>query len=380
MARWEQLIRTIHSSGQQLVLSATGGGSAAIARLLQVPGGSQSVLEAVVPYSATAVDQWLTRKPDSYCSRETALVMASVAWKRAAELTGKRMGLIGVGCTASLVSDRPKRGLHRGWVATQSDKETRLLQLRLTKGARTREDEDNVIADLVLGALAESIGLRDIPLPNLTGDESIDEEFVQPHELIQHVWRGDQPVVWSHPDGSLSPEVDVAPKGLISGAFNPLHRGHLKLREVAEEMLGGLVYFELTIANADKPKLDYLSIEQRRKQFQTCPLALSTASLFVDKARCFPHTTFVIGYDTAERLLSPRFYGNTTAGTELALQGVREHGCKFLVAGRVIEGTFHSLEQLDVPEFARDMFSSIPENRFRDDISSTVLRAKSSES
>jgi hypothetical protein len=47
-----------------------------------------------------------------------------------------------------------------------------------------------------------------------------------------------------------------------------------------------------------------------------------------------------------------------------------------LVAGRVTQGAFHSLDQLDVPEFARDMFTSIPEERFRDDISSTELRAQ----
>lgn len=376
MTRWEQVIRQIHSSGQQFVLSATGGGSAAIGRLLQVPGGSQSILEAIVPYSAASVDQWLTRKPEAYCSRETALAMASVAWKRASQLTGKHTGLIGLGCTASLVSDRPKRGPHRAWVATQSDTETRLLQLTLTKGARTRAEEETVIADLILVALAESIGLRDVRLPILIGDESIDEQIIRPDELIQNVWRGDCPLVWSHPDGSLKPNIEVPPRGLISGAFNPVHHGHLRLREVAQEMLGGPVYFELTIANADKPKLDHLSIEQRRKQFRMCPLALSTAALFVEKARCFPNTTFVIGYDTAERLLSPRFYGNTVSGVEAALNGVREQGCRFLVAGRVTQGAFHSLDQLDVPEFARDMFTSIPEERFRDDISSTELRAQ----
>ena len=32
------------------------------------------------------------------------------------------------------------------------------------------------------------------------------------------------------------------------------------------------------------------------------------ASLFTDKARLFPRSAFVIGYDTAVRLVAPRYY------------------------------------------------------------------------
>ncbi len=33
------------------------------------------------------------------------------------------------------------------------------------------------------------------------------------------------------------------------------------------------------------------------------------ASLFTDKAALFPRSAFVIGYDTAVRLVAPRYYG-----------------------------------------------------------------------
>ena len=50
----EQLVQQIHDSPTRIVLAATGGGSRAIADLLEVPGGSRTFLEAVVPYSPPA--------------------------------------------------------------------------------------------------------------------------------------------------------------------------------------------------------------------------------------------------------------------------------------------------------------------------------------
>ena len=58
------------------------------------------------------------------------------------------------------------------------------------------------------------------------------------------------------------------PAGLVCGAFHPLHFGHRQLREVAERLIGGPVYYEMSIRNVDKPPLDFLSIERRRAQFR----------------------------------------------------------------------------------------------------------------
>lgn len=38
------------------------------------------------------------------------------------------------------------------------------------------------------------------------------------------------------------------------------------------------------------------------------PRMPAQASLFTDKARLFPRSAFVIGYDTAVRLVAPRYY------------------------------------------------------------------------
>jgi nicotinamide mononucleotide (NMN) deamidase PncC len=371
---WEPRIRAFHASGKQAVLAITGGGSAAISRLLAVPGGSRSVLEAVVPYANASLAQWLGREPDAYCSSETALMMAAVAWQRAARLAGETQNVIGIACTAALASDQPKRGAHRCWIATQSEHETQLTHLALTKGARSRAEEEAVAADLILAAAFEAAGLGHGTRPDLIADEKVHTKVVRPRALIREVWTGHRSHVWLLPHGEVMPHVAQAPRGLIPGSFNPVHAGHHELRTVAEDMLGGAVAFELAIANADKPRLDFHSIELRLAQFEGELLAITGAPLFLDKARLFPDTTFVVGVDTAARLIDPRFYGDSQARMDAALAELRTLGARFLVAGRLTAGGFQTLADLTLPAGTQAMFTAIPEARFRADISSTALR------
>ena len=134
------------------------------------------------------------------------------------------------------------------------------------------------------------------------------------------------------------------------------------------------VAFELAIVNADKPPLDFHSIDQRRAQFGAEPLVVTRAPLFIDKARLFPNTTFVVGYDTAVRLIDPRFYGQSATQMHAALNELRELGARFLVAGRLTDAGFLTFDSLAVPAAFGDLFASIPEARFRADVSSTELR------
>ena len=66
------LIRSIHASSLRYVMAVTGGGAGAIGRLLEVPGGSRTLIEARVPYAAAALSDLLHAPPESYCSSATA--------------------------------------------------------------------------------------------------------------------------------------------------------------------------------------------------------------------------------------------------------------------------------------------------------------------
>lgn len=377
MATWPKLIEQLHESPYQIVLAVSGGGSLAISDLLTLPGASSTVLEAVVPYSTAAFDSWLGGRPDSYCSAETARIMAATAWWRARQLSDLDEATapkLGIACTASLASDRPKKGGHRCWIAVESARRSTVHSLILAKGARDRAEEEQLVRSLILKAIGEAAGLEPGPLLELTVDETVVVESEMPPTEIADVRNGSLDCIWSEPGGQVTSE-SPSVAGLLSGAFNPRHFGHDQLRLFAERRLSGTVAFEFPVVNADKPPLDLFSIEQRRAQFRDSILAVTATPLFVDKARVFPDTTFVVGYDTAARVIAPRFYRDSESEMLAALTSIREAGCRFLVAGRQVESGFAGLSQLPLPPDFADLFTEIPEAEFREDVSSTELRA-----
>ena len=88
--------------------------------------------------------------------------------------------------------------------------------------------------------------------------------------------------------------------------------------------------------NVDKPPLNADDIKQRVAQFAgKAPVALTRAETFRKKAGLFPNCPFVVGADTAERLVAERYYGNSQSGMLTALAEIWAAGCRFLVAGPV---------------------------------------------
>src|SRR5262245_33641137 len=130
---WSQMIGAVHASGRQAVLAITGGGTGAIAELLRVPGGSRLLLEAIVPYDAGSLRDFLEAEPAQACSEETAVAMAERARHRAAALARPGELPIGLGATASLASDRPKRGDHRCHIGVATQVSTEVTAVVLTQ-------------------------------------------------------------------------------------------------------------------------------------------------------------------------------------------------------------------------------------------------------
>lgn len=198
------------------------------------------------------------------------------------------------------------------------------------------------------------------------------------HNAIDDLLAGRIATLTIPPEGVA--RADDPPEGaLLSGAFNPLHAGHEGLAAAATRLTGLPVAFELAVVNADKGALDAAEIARRASQFAgRYTLVLSREPLFAGKARLYPGRSFVIGYDTAARILEPRYYGGE-AGLEAALATLRAQGCRLLVAGRLDGSRFATLDDLPVPPAYRDLFVAIPEALFRADISSTELRARAAQ-
>ncbi len=402
------LVHQIHASGRKIVLAITGGGSRAIAELLEVPGGSRTLLEAVVPYSSAAVRQFLGTKPDQYCSARTARMMAMAAYRRAQQLAAHFVDryqtdvgmtaayrraqqleaplyptpLAGIACTASLVSDYAKRGPHRIHVAYQTAATTVTYSLELVKGHRDRAAEDQLAAHLVLNAISSACGLTD----ELTLDLLTEENVVTVRTVAPQPWKYllDGRIAPVRQIGSTPPTTDHLPlttdhPAIFPGAFNPLHEGHRRMAEIAAQLLGVPVEFEISIENVEKPPLDFTEMEQRAAQFAGQTLWFTRAATFERKAELFPGATFIVGADTIRRIADPRYYDGNPKAAAAAIAHIAAAGCRFLVFGRTADGHFQILCGLNLPEPLAGLCREVPEEQFRADVSSTELRSRAGE-
>ena len=371
-----QRIAQIHATPTKLVFEFAGAGSRALAWLHSVAGSSRTMLEATDRYSPPSLAELLGATPEKFVSRSTAEAMAAAAYRRAVRLSGDSTPVIGVALTATIATDRIKRGDHGCWVAVCSRAGLRCYGLTLVKGARQREGEEFLLSALVIWAIAEGCGVADqVPLDLVEGERIDRFETARP-DVVAQLIDGTVQAVLVAPSGERSAEAQFQ-GALLSGSFNPLHQGHERLAAAATVALNLPVAFEIPIVNADKPPLAYSELERRLAQFRwRYPVLLSRARLFVQKADVFPSCTFVLGYDTAARLIDLRYYAGE-AGRDAALEHIRVRGCRFLVAGRVIaDDTFQTLADLPIPTGFTDLFIGLSETAFRVDLSSSAIRAQ----
>lgn len=320
--------------------------------------------------------------------------MAREAYRQAAALSPFGTPILGIGATCALATDRDRLGDHRSFVSVHGGTTTRSYSLHMAKGIRPRVEEDRLASLLVVYAAAAAMGAIDSSVGALFAQQGLlgpgdvfedppSTKTVNRTELIHGMLNGKyRSLEFSGSGGFVVVDAPRPGRVYLPGSFNPLHVGHRELLSAAVQLCDGKEgAFELSIGNADKGVLPAAEIERRVAQFEAAglPVVLTTAPLFTQKADIFPKSTFVVGYDTAERLVQERYYGSQTA---MLLQFARlaHQGCDFLVAGRKdsTTGRFLTLDNLEIPEILRrgSLFRGISEEGFRMDLSSTELRAK----
>eukprot|EP00511_Aplanochytrium_stocchinoi_P012780 CAMPEP_0204894816 /NCGR_PEP_ID=MMETSP1349-20130617/33645_1 /ASSEMBLY_ACC=CAM_ASM_000710 /TAXON_ID=215587 /ORGANISM="Aplanochytrium stocchinoi, Strain GSBS06" /LENGTH=240 /DNA_ID=CAMNT_0052062057 /DNA_START=288 /DNA_END=1011 /DNA_ORIENTATION=- len=162
-----------------------------------------------------------------------------------------------------------------------------------------------------------------------------------------------------------------------------------KFNQVAEiadtETSSAKVVFEISVNNADKGGISIDTVAKRMLQFTDeelfshgpWPVVATTVPKFVDKARLFPGCLFVVGMDTAVRIINPKYYNNSEEEMLEALIEIKRLCCSFVVAGRINSETnafetFHEMHDR-VPTVIRSIFHPLSEEEFRIDLSSTEM-------
>ena len=162
---------------------------------------------------------------------------------------------------------------------------------------------------------------------------------------------------------------------LFPGSFYPIHQGHRQMMAIASALFRLPVYLEISIVNADKPPLDFLTIAERVADAELIgPVVLTNAPRFIEKACLFPGATFLIGADTAVRLDDVRFYENSAAKRDDAIGVIADQGCRFLVFGRLVGDRFRDAVVLSLTPRLRELCQFVPASEFRVDVSSRELR------
>lgn len=373
-----RVIDAIHASPRQAVIEFAGAGAQALAWLHGRAGSSHTVLEASDRYAPASLSEALGTTPRQHVSPEVARSLASAALARACVLAGAQEGLTGLGWTAAIATGRRRRGAHRCHLALCDTSGISSFDLYLEKGARTREEEERLVALLAVRALASGVpGGEDLALPLGAGDRL--ERRHETSSLLARVVGGDFDWLLRSPEGVETPGRRLSGAVLLCGSFNPLHHAHRRLAEVAAGLLGRDPMFELGLLNADKAPIAEDEAERRAAQFAGyAPVLLTAEPRFADKVGWVQESTFVLGADTLARLVDPRFYAQDPGGMPDAFARIREAGCRFLVAARLdpSSGRVRTLADCAVPRGFERLFEAIPESDFRMDLSSTELREK----
>lgn len=358
--------------------------------LLAQGGGSATIIGGTIPYSTSITKKTMGGTPDKIVDEPVARILAMSAFQTAKEHRDSDADpIFGVGGTSVLQKTPEEREgrTHVIYAALQTDTKTVSVTLnippehpvRQSDPYYVRKTEEHLNAIMMLNLIAEGCGIKDrIVLPNDLDQIVVRRESSLSHYLIPWLLTSKVPAMCfdcSSSNGVVPASVMPAPV-LMPGSYRPFHNGHQEMLQKAKEITGGC-HLELSIANADKPWVDLLSLEERLNTIadtneNSVHVWITTEPIFLRKAAIFPGSTFAVGVDTAKRIVDPH-YG---LPLEQIVSGFKNTRTSFLVYPRIDGGVLENNLDCLPKEFAS--ICTLVEG-FRNDNSSTKMRTKTKE-
>lgn len=381
----------------KLYLCTTGAASGIAELLTSQPGSSKIFLGAEVPYDQTLLGDYTKGvSTSSAVSCETALAMANESYLkgqdavvRSGQLLDGKTRIIGIGVTAAIASG-PRRGLDRMHIALRTFEGMQYGHFEFRKGCggADRKWQNLAVKKITLNAILRIAGIPQLNFDTQritarTGAASENGITLEPVKVPE--LKGDGPFLIL-PDGTLGDpnSVDASKDIIFPGSFKSFHCGHDAVARAASEKTGKRVIFEISGSNVSKDPVGWEELARRAEQFagRHAVLLYQSAARFIEKSQIYPQKMeYVVGYDVAERILMPKFYGDqdstdVTARDE-ALKLLKKNGARFYVIGRAsgsTDGAYLTGDDLKVPTEFKELFVSLP--TIRRDISSTTLSRK----
>lgn len=366
-------MKELLGKGARIFVVASGAGAGILQSLWETPGASEYLVGGAFPYSKHETDTFLGYAPERYCSKKEALELAVVAYMRAAEdcaIRGGDADPIGLAVTASVATAAEHRGEHRICVALIGIPGAIAYETTLVKrSGYVARLQDGMEADaLALELLRMALGL------SRGGGIMPDQTLVPDTDLRE--------IVFAHPWFDCGADVPIV---LLPGSFNPIHAGHVAMVDAVEMHLKESVALNISADAPHKPPIPIPHLLQRVAQIRAhtwaegrapLPVLLTGGDpLFVDKAKARPGSTFVIGADTLDRMLDPKWGPSTLE----VLEQLATYRAEFCVFGRDSGGGYRHpsdiLMKREVPEALWSMFVWLPGSW---DVSSTQIREQRS--
>jgi hypothetical protein len=376
----DSAVAALHNSPAKLYATCTGAGAGLLSLLWRTAGASRTLLGFEFPYDTRVIESAIGRTIKSYCSEEAALSLAVSSFfkgqRALVEQENLNAPVIGLGLTAAVATDRTRRGADRVHIAVRTSRSASVVSAYFDGHNLTRSDEGIMCDLLALNSILDAAGVEQVTFDatHSTSDEVVPDGRVKPSYPETSFEFASLPIViW--PDGTIADAaaVDMRNSIIYSGSFAPLHFGHDTIAEWVQIATGKTVMFELAAVNADKSTISLRDLSARASQFRgRWPVIITTGTpLFVDKARQYRGCDFILGVDTAIRLLDRKYYGTRDEYAAL-FRTLTALNTRFYVCDRVQDGVLTTVEQMEVPRAARNLFVRVP---CRVDISSTALRA-----
>lgn len=313
MKKIEQIVKQIQDSKIKMVIALTGGGSETIPMLLRGGGSSSCLIEAIVPYDQAALTRFLKKTPQKYCSEQTACMMASAALDIATKNDPSfnpndpnEPTLIGVGMTCSLkkAGERKDRE-HWVHIAICSLIHTECYSFILNNAAPLISSDKELSVRLRQENEASELLLRII-----VNNKSDLEKYIK--RTKTECYSNNSVYI----DDITDNKIKIKHEAIYPGSFDPMHLSHREIIKAASELTNKKVTAEISLSNVDKPRTDLISARNRINSIRAAIMnfdtyqpeqldvfcVLTEAPLFKDKIKLFKNATFIIGYDTYNRL------------------------------------------------------------------------------